>query len=168
MPHALGFSSALPHAGDWLNGVPSAMSGLHFQDQEFWCCLCNWLGVPPPQLLLLLSRMPQHSRPVWRPPGGLCGTGSPIWDIIFSVAQSAALAPSKEMPNLILDSSSRPADVFLPIWSHGEPAVLDVQVISNSRLCLHSGPCLAGQCWMEVGLPPLSLQVDWLWSSFNL
>ena len=55
-----------------------------------------------------------------------------IRDIIFSAAQSAALAPSKEMPNLILDSSSRPADVFLPTWSRGRPwpAALDVQVIS--------------------------------------
>ena len=48
-----------------------------------------------------------------------------IWDIVFSATQSAALAPSKEMPNLIPDSSSRPADVFLPTWSRGQPAVLD-------------------------------------------
>ena len=44
--HALALSSALPHAGDWLNGVPSATLGLHLQDQEFRCCLHYWLGVP--------------------------------------------------------------------------------------------------------------------------
>ena len=27
-------STALPHAGDWLNGVPSADLGLHLHDQE--------------------------------------------------------------------------------------------------------------------------------------
>ena len=34
------------------------------------------------------------------------------------------------MPNLIPDSSSRPADVFLPTWSRGRLAAMDVQVIS--------------------------------------
>ena len=32
---ALVLSSTLPHAGNWLNGVPSATLGLHLQDQEF-------------------------------------------------------------------------------------------------------------------------------------
>ena len=34
------------------------------------------------------------------------------------------------MPNLISDSLSRPADVFLITWSCGRPAALDVHVIS--------------------------------------
>ena len=34
------------------------------------------------------------------------------------------------MPNLISVSLSRPADVYLPTWSHGRPAALDVHVIS--------------------------------------
>ena len=38
-------SSALPHAGDWLNGVPSAALGL-LHDREFCSCLRYWLGVP--------------------------------------------------------------------------------------------------------------------------
>ena len=41
-----GSSSALPHAGDWLNGVPSAALGLLLHDQEFRCCLQYWLGMP--------------------------------------------------------------------------------------------------------------------------
>ena len=43
---ALALSSALPHAGNWLNGIPSSTLGLHLQDQEFRCCLLYWLGVP--------------------------------------------------------------------------------------------------------------------------
>ena len=43
---ALALSSALPHAGDWLNGIPSSTLGLHLQDQEYRCCLRYWLGVP--------------------------------------------------------------------------------------------------------------------------
>ena len=53
-----------------------------------------------------------------------------IRDVLFSAAQSAALAPSREMPNMISNSLSRPADVLLPTWSHGRPAALDVHVIS--------------------------------------
>ena len=45
-------------------------------------------------------------------------------------AQSAAFAPSKETPGLVIGSLSRPADVFLPSWSCGRPAALDIHVIS--------------------------------------
>ena len=41
----LALSSVLPHAGDWLNGVPSAALGL-LHDREFCSCLRYWLGVP--------------------------------------------------------------------------------------------------------------------------
>ena len=43
---ALALSTALPHAGDWLIGVPSAALGLRLQDREFRACLRYWLGVP--------------------------------------------------------------------------------------------------------------------------
>ena len=43
---------------------------------------------------------------------------------------SAAFAPSKEAPGLVIGSLSRPADVFLPSWSCGRPAALDIHVIS--------------------------------------
>ena len=53
-----------------------------------------------------------------------------IRDVIFSAAQSAALAPSKESLSIVPSSLSRPADVLLPNWSSGCPAALDVHVIS--------------------------------------
>ena len=40
---ALALSTSLPHAGDWLNVVPSL--GLHLQDREFKLCLSYWLYV---------------------------------------------------------------------------------------------------------------------------
>ena len=43
---ALAHSTALPHAGDWLNVVPSPSLGLHLHDQEFRSCLRYWLGLP--------------------------------------------------------------------------------------------------------------------------
>ena len=51
-------------------------------------------------------------------------------DTLFSAAQSAALAPRKEVPSLIPGSRSRPADVYLPFWKRGQPAAMDVTVIS--------------------------------------
>ena len=56
-----------------------------------------------------------------------------IRDALFSAAQSAALAPRKEAPSLIPGSSSRPADVYLPNWKRGQPAALDVTVISTMQ-----------------------------------
>ena len=40
-----------------------------------------------------------------------------IRDALFSVAQTVALAPGKEVPSLIPGSSSCPADIYLPLWS---------------------------------------------------
>ena len=53
-----------------------------------------------------------------------------ICNSLFSADQSAALAPRREMPSLISGSRSRPADIYLPNWSRGKPAGLDVTVIS--------------------------------------
>ena len=133
---ALAQSTLLPHAGDWLNGVPSPTLGLHLQDQEFHCCLRYWLGVP------------LHSAPY---PGPEChgtadqfgdhqvgcgGNADRIWrhdairDALFVAAQSAELAPTREAPGVVADSQSRPADILLPTWHRGRPAALDVHVIS--------------------------------------
>ena len=50
---------------------------------------------------------------------------------LFSMAQSSALAPWKEVPSLIPGSVSRPADIYLPNWKRGQPTALDVTVIST-------------------------------------
>ena len=54
-----------------------------------------------------------------------------VRDALFSAAQTAALAPRKEVPSLIPGTSSRPADVYLPNWTRGKPAALDLHVIST-------------------------------------
>ena len=41
---ALALSSAISHAGDWLNVVPSMALGLHLLDCEFRLCLCTGWG----------------------------------------------------------------------------------------------------------------------------
>ena len=43
---ALLLTSAIFHAGDWLNVVTSSTLGLHLHDHEFRLCLQYWLGLP--------------------------------------------------------------------------------------------------------------------------
>ena len=42
---ALALSSAIRHAGDWLNVIPCTSLSLHFFDKEFQFTLCYWLGL---------------------------------------------------------------------------------------------------------------------------
>ena len=55
-------------------------------------------------------------------------TGShAIRDVPFS---AAALGPTREASNVVPDSMSRPADIFLPTSPGGRPAALDVHIIT--------------------------------------
>ena len=124
---ALARSTALPHAGDWLNVVPSTSLGLHLHDREFRVCLKYWLG-------LQMTNKDQKcslcvgdgiADPMGDHQVGCGGNGDRIHrhdsirDAVYSAAQSAALAPRKEIPSLIPGSSSRPADIYLPNWERG-------------------------------------------------
>ena len=142
---ALALSSGLPHASDWLNVVPSASLGLHLHDRKFRCCLRYWRGVPLhssayscPECRGMADRFRDHQV-------GCGGNGdriarhNAIRDVLFSAAQYAALAPTKEAPSLVPSSCSCPADILLPHWSRGCPAALDVSVISPLQQ-----PTLAG------------------------
>ena len=129
-------SSSLPHAGDWLTVVPSAALGLHLSDREFRPCLQYWLGIriygeegTCPVCHRLADPLGDHQVG--------CGGNTDriarhnfICDSILSAARAAALAPRREVPSLIPGTRSRPADIFLPNWSGGCPAALDVTVIS--------------------------------------
>ena len=134
---ALVLSSSLPHAGDWLNVVPSASLGLHIHDQEFRYSLWYWLGVPLfgkvyrcPECGLNADIMGDHQV-------GCGGNGdrisrhNNIRDVLFNAAQTAALGPRKEAPGMVPNSSARPADILLPNWCRGRQAALDVAVISS-------------------------------------
>ena len=65
--------------------------------------------------------------------------------VIFSSAQAAALGPMREVPSLIPFPSSRPADNFMLIWTHGKPTALGVLVISTMQhLLLHNSSSTQG------------------------
>ena len=48
-------------------------------------------------------------------------------------AQHASLNPTKEMPGLVLDSQSRPADVYIGNWIDGRRMAFDVSVVSPTQ-----------------------------------
>ena len=106
-----------------------------------------------------------------------------IRDVLFAAAQSAALAPRKEVPALIPGSGCRPADVYLPNWLGGRPTALDVSVISplqqrtlfeaantpghalqvgiNRKMASHSSDCQS----VGVNFIPLIVESLGSWSS---
>ena len=117
---ALALSSSIRHAGDWLNVVPCSNLGLHLVDWEFRLCLRYWLGL---QMVMEGSSCPVYDTVAdcmgdhlvtCRGNGDMIHRHDSLRDVLFSAAQSAALAPKKEAPSLVPSSSSRPADVFLP------------------------------------------------------
>ena len=155
---ALVHSSALPHAGDWLNGVPSTALRLHLQDQEFCCCLRYWLGVPLHSTSYCCPECHSTADPFGDHQVGCGGNGdriachNAIRDVLFLAAQSAALAPTREAPSVVPDSQSRPADILLPTWSRGRPAALDVTVISPlQQQTLHAAASTPGHA-LQVGV----------------
>ena len=138
---ALALSTSLPHAGDWLNVVPSPVFGLCLLDQEFRLCLGYWLGL---RMSGDFRTCPVCGKSTAADPYGDhqvgCGGNNDhifrhnaLRDALFAASQSAALAPRKEVPSPIPGSQSRPADIFLPNWCRGQPAALDVTVISTMQ-----------------------------------
>ena len=113
---ALTLSCCLPHAGDWLNVVPSPSLGLHLHDKEFRSYLRYWLPYRCPQCGSSADIFGDHQ-------DGCGGNGDCITrhnaarDVLYSAAQAAALGPIKEAPSLLPNSSARPADILLPTWS---------------------------------------------------
>ncbi len=120
---ALALSSSLPHAGDWLNIIPSTTLGLHLHDREFQCCLRYWLGVPLhsssypcPECHLTADAYGDHQVGC----GGdrdRISRHNAVCDAIHAAAQSAALAPSKETPGLLPGSPGRHFQSMLEPWT---------------------------------------------------
>ena len=102
---ALALSSSLPHAGDWLNAIPSPALSLCLLDQEFRLCLNYWLDLRMTDDVSSCSACGKSAAadPLGDHQVGCGGNGDRIHrhdairDALFSAAQSAALAPRKEV-----------------------------------------------------------------------
>ena len=143
--HALVLSTSIPHSGDWLKAIPSSALNLHFFDREFRICLQYWPGVPLTSSSHSCFICTRPCDPLGDHAVGCGGNGDRILchnalrDVLHSVAQSAGLSPRTEVPALIPNSSSCPADLFLPHWQGGRPAAADVTVISPMQVLTLQG-----------------------------
>ena len=137
--------------------ITSSALGLHMLDWEFCLCLLYWLGVPLSQEDWICPVCSSNSDPYGDHMISCGGNGDRIHrhnflrDVTFSVAQSAALSPRKELPSLIPGCSSKRADVFLPHWTHGRPAALDVSVISPFQVLTVWGSAQVQGHTLKVG-----------------
>ena len=56
----------------------------------------------------------------------------------MSACSAANLSPVSEQKNLIPETNSRPEDVYLPCWSSGQSADLDVTITSPMQTSIIS------------------------------
>ena len=61
-----------------------------------------------------------------------------VRDRIFAACSTAKLAPVCEQKNWVRNNKLRPGDIFLPSWSEGQTAVLDVTITAPLQLNLNS------------------------------
>jgi hypothetical protein len=132
-----------PHSGDWLQVIPSSSLGLRLHSEEFQACAQYRLGLPVYEGVRICPACNLRDADVLGDHSIGCGGGADrigrhdrLRDAIFSAAQSAALAPRREVSSLIPGSQSRPADVFLPQWSRGRAAAVDITVVSPLQAAL--------------------------------
>jgi hypothetical protein len=135
-PRAVLNSVTLPHSGDWLNAIPSTSLGLKLHSAEFRAVAQYRLGIPLYSVAGACLTCHAHND-VFGDHAIACATDAEriarhdhLRDVLFQAAQTAALAPVRERRDLFPYDNERPADVYIPMWTQGRDAALDVTVIS--------------------------------------
>ena len=130
-------SLSLPHAGDWLNSIPSTILGLHLKPCEFRLAALYRLGAPIFSSEGKCPACPFRSD-VYGDHAISCGyqgeriaRHNQLRDVLFQTAVSAQLAPSREERALIPGVDQRPADVMKPCWLSGRDTVYHITVINS-------------------------------------
>ena len=83
--------------------------------------MCLWLG---------LATCAQR-RALLKTGAAMYGRHHAIRDVPFHAARTAGLRPRREV--MVDNSGRRPADVYFPDWSRGEPLAIDVTVTNPSQ-----------------------------------
>ena len=134
-------SLTLPHAGDWIDAIPSAALNLNMDSRSFGTAMCYRLGIPflqqteCPSLLCDYEQdeLGDHAMHCNDNNGIRAGRHDRIRDRVNDEAQRASLNPTKEFPGIVPGSLSRPADIYVPDWIDGRKVAFDVSVTSPTQ-----------------------------------
>ena len=135
-------SLGLPHAGDWLNVVPSPALGLHLRPTEFIVSTKYRLGCNVFSSAGKCTACPLHSDAKGDHAiscgyeGERISRHNHLRDALYNTASQACLGPTREDRALIPGSEARPADVLIPNWTHGKDTALDVTVVNPLQAAL--------------------------------
>ena len=130
-----------PHAGDFIDAIPSPPLNLNLDSRSFGAVMCWRLGLklmPSEECRAencsrLQDEYGDHALHCRDDHGMKGGRHDRIRDIIYKEAQLASLSPTLEMPGLIPGSLSRPGDVFIPTWINGKKVAFDISVVSPTQ-----------------------------------
>jgi hypothetical protein len=127
----------------WFSNIPSKIHGTHMNNKDFITCILMRLrsmeffdeavcimGKGLNQIVSSLDSRHCTGCPMG---GGTIFRHDLVARIIFEEAESASLKPGLEIPNLIAENQTRPADVFIPNWHNGQAAALDVCIVAPAR-----------------------------------
>ena len=129
-------SLVLPHAGDWLCVVPSPALGLHLRTVEFIVSIKYRGGIPVysttgqcPACRGVSDEYGDHAISCGSE-GERIARHNHLRDALFQASVTAALSPSREERALIPGNNSKPVDVLISNWTHGQDTALDVTVVN--------------------------------------
>ena len=129
-------SLGLPHAGDWLNVVPSPALGLHLRPAEFTVSVKYRLGCDVFSASGKCTACPYDSDAKGDHAiscgyeGERIARHNHLRDALYNTCAQACLGPTREDRALLPGSDARPADVLIPNWSGGRDTALDVTVVN--------------------------------------
>ena len=136
-------SLKLPHAGDWVDALPSPSLNLSLDSRSFGTAMGFRLGLP----LLTSSEcraincdqqqddLGDHAMHCHDDHGIKIARHDRMRDRIFEEAQRASLNPTKEMPGLIPGTLSRPGDIAFQSWIDGNKIAFDVSDGRTDEAC---------------------------------
>ena len=130
-------SLSLPQSGAWLSAAPIPALGLHLLPNEFRAAVKYRLGahIYKKERKFLycktasLDTLGDHAV-ACHGLGDLISRHDRLRDKVFSACKAANLSPVCEQKNLIPETNSQPGDVYLPCWSAGQPAALNITINS--------------------------------------
>ena len=138
-------SVQLPHAGDWLQVIPSPTLGLQLRAAELRTAVLYRLGEPLFQGDGACQGCGRHSDRLGDHAIACASQGERIArhnhlrDALFHAAASASLAPLREERALLPGVEQRPADVLLPNFAGGLHCCVDVCVVSSLQAQMVNG-----------------------------